>query len=168
MKKTKKIVELGVLTALYVVLSFCMKFTVIGNIQIDLGYIIFAISLSYFGIYGAIVGSVGCAIESILLSAYGFSPSWFVANLIIGIGCGLVYKRFNNDVIGKSVVTVLFVFIGVGLAKTLIECQLYSIPFEVKIVKNLVATVIDSIAMIVGLCLYPKIKGIILKEGLND
>ena len=155
---TKRITYLGILTALYVVLSFCMKFTVIGNIQIDLGYIAFAVALSIYGVSGSVVGALGCAIESILLSAYGFSPSWFVANLVIGIGCGLIYKHFENNLIIKILATVAVVFLGVGLLKTIIECQLYSIPFEIKIVKNLVATMIDSVAMIIGLCLYPQIK----------
>lgn len=162
--KTKNIVQLGVLTALYVVLSFLMKFTVIGNIQIDLGYIVFAIALSYFGVIGSFVGVGGCAIESILLSAYGFSISWFIANLVIGIGCGLTYKFCKEKTISKCLVTILFVFLGVGLCKTLIECQLYSIPFEVKIVKNLVASTIDSIGMIIGLSIYPKIVGGIKHE----
>ena len=36
-------------------------------------------------------------------------------------------------------------------AKTLIECKLYAIPFEIKIIKNLAAFAIDSITMIIGL-----------------
>lgn len=157
MSKTKKLTLLGILTALYVVLSFCMKFTVIGNIQIDLGYIVFAIALCYFGSVGFIVGAFGCAIESILLSAYGFSPSWFVANIVIGLGCGFVYKKTKKFWI-RALFTVLFVLIGVGIYKTAIECILYNIPWEVKIVKNLVATTIDSVAMIIGLLLYPAIQ----------
>ncbi len=35
---------------------------------------------------------------------------------------------------------------------------LYGIPFEVKIVKNLVATFIDTFAMWIGLWIYPLIK----------
>lgn len=73
-------------------------------------------------------------------------------------GCGLIYKHFENNLIIKILATVAVVFLGVGLLKTIIECQLYSIPFEIKIVKNLVATMIDSVAMIIGLCLYPQIK----------
>jgi len=164
MNKTKKITLLGILTALYVVLSFCMKFTVIGNIQIDLGYIVFAVALCHFGPIGAVVGALGCAIESILLSAYGFSISWFIANLIIGIGCGYVYKLFDEELSMRVILTILFVFLGVGLIKTFIECYLYSIPLGVKIIKNLVATVIDSLAMIVGLCLYPKIQRVLKGE----
>ena len=42
-------------------------------------------------------------------------------------------------------------------AKTGIECYLYHIPFEIKIIKNLVAFGIDSLTMIIGLYIYRKI-----------
>ena len=64
----------------------------------------------------------------------------------------------------RVILTILFVFLGVGLIKTFIECYLYSIPLGVKIIKNLVATIIDSLAMIVGLCLYPKIQRVLKGE----
>lgn len=162
MNKTQKIVTLGVLTALYVVLSFCMKFTVIGNIQIDLGYVVFAVACCVFGAWGFVVGGFGCMIESILFSAYGFSISWFVANVVIGLACGTVYmlnkKMVRYSMVVNMFMTLLIVFFGVGLIKTVIECNLYSIPFEVKIVKNSVATVIDTLAMWIGLWIYPLIK----------
>ena len=86
----------------------------------------------------------------------GFSISWFVANLIIGLGCGYVFKKTNN--IWKQIIAIL-IFVGIGMlgAKTGIECYLYHIPFEIKIVKNLVAFGIDSLTMIIGLFIYRKI-----------
>ena len=166
MNKTKKVVLLGILTALYVVLSFCMKFTVIGNIQIDLGYIVFAVACCIFGPRGFVVGAFGCAIESVLFSAYGFSISWFAANTVIGLLCGGAYLKFHkaktSHLIVKMVMTLVFVFLGVGLLKTGIECKLYGIPFEVKIVKNIVATFIDTFAMWIGLWIYP-----LIKEGMK-
>lgn len=153
MNKTKKICYLAMLAALYVVLSAFVKVNLIGNIQVDLGYIAFAVALCMFGIYGTVVGVIGCALESILFSAYGFSISWAVANLIIGIGCGLLYHGKHNSLPWKIVTTGLFVFLGVAVAKTAIECWLYAIPFEVKIPKNAVAFLADSITMILGLFL---------------
>ena len=158
MNHTKKICYLAMLTALYVVLSAFVKITLIGNIQVDLGYIAFAVSLCMFGVYGTAVGVIGCALESILFSAYGFSISWAVANAIIGIGCGLLYNR-KESLLWKSFLTVVFVALGVLVAKTFIECYMYAIPFEVKIPKNAVAFLADSIAMILGLFIYKK-KGI--------
>lgn len=155
----KKMTLIGMLTALYVVLSFCMKFTIIGNIQIDLGYIVLAIACGLVGPWAGFVGAVGCGIESLCLSSYGFSISWFVANLIIGIGCGLSFKNFKNIIL-RSASTLIFVFVGVFTAKTLIECYLYSIPLAVKIPKNSVAFLVDFIAMMIGVLLLPKIEKI--------
>lgn len=163
---TKKIATIGVLTALYVILSFCMKFTVIGNIQIDLGYIALAIACGLVGGWAGFVGAVGCGLESLIFSAYGFSISWFVANLIIGIGCGFTFKATKNMWIRIASV-IGFVALGVLGAKTIIECNLYQIPFAVKIVKNAVAFGVDTVAMTVGTVLVSKVKAF-KKLGLSN
>ena len=75
MNKTKKIVLLGILTALYVVLSFCMKFTVIGNIQIDFGYIVLrwhVVSLDHgdlWWVHLAVPLRASCSLHMDLVSA---------------------------------------------------------------------------------------------------
>ena len=155
---------LAMLIALYVVLSSFLKITFIGNIQLDLGYIAFAIALCEFGIWGATVGTIGCTLESLLFSAYGFSPSWLAANAIIGIGCGLVFWKTKNIFIRIASI-IIFSAIGLLLVKTLIECSLYSIPFEVKIPKNAVAFGVDAGVMIVGLVIYDRIKYAIGKKS---
>lgn len=157
MNTTKRICYLAVLTALYVVLSAFLKFNLIGNIQVDLGYIAFAFALCEFGIYGIFVGAIGCALESILFSAYGFSISWAVANTIIGIGCGYFFTM-SKKVWVRSAITIVFVALGVLCAKTVIECSLYSIPYPVKIPKNAVAFAVDSVAMIMGVILHNTMK----------
>lgn len=149
MNNTKRICYLAVLTALYVVLSAFLKFNIVGNIQLDLGYIVFAFALCEFGIYGTIVGVFGCSLESILFSAYGFSISWATANLIVGIVTAFVFYFNKNDWI-KIAGIIVSTALGLLLAKTFIECALYSIPFEVKIAKNAVAFGIDTIVMIFG------------------
>lgn len=153
MSKTKKMCYLSMLTALYVVLSAFLKVNLIGNIQIDIGYIAFAVALCEFGIAGTVVGVVGCALESILFSAYGFSISWVAANLIIGIGCGIAFSKYDR-MIARVLSVVIFVAIGMIGAKTLIECSLYTIPFVVKIPKNAVAFAVDSAVMIFGISFY--------------
>ena len=153
----KRVCAIAVLTALYVVLSAFLKINIIGNIQLDLGYIAFAVALCEFGIYGAIVGIVGCALESILFSAYGFSISWVVANTIIGIGCGITFM-FAKKSWQRVIVIIVFCCAGLLGAKTIIECALYSIPYAVKIPKNAVAFGIDTFVMMIGLIVYSKIK----------
>ena len=146
----KKITGVAVLTALYCVLSAMMKIPFIGAISLDLGYIALAIGCAMFGPWGAFIGAVGCGFESLLFSPYGFSISWFIANLIIGFGCGFVFNR--TKVTWKRILAIV-AFVGVGMlgAKTGIECYLYHIPFVVKIVKNMVAFGVDTLVMIIGL-----------------
>jgi len=154
MRKTKKICYLAVLTALYVVMSAFLKFYVgVGHIQVDLGYIAFAVALCEFGVAGASVGVIGCALESMLFTAYGFSISWVFSNAIIGIGCGLIFEKTDKLWI-RTLTIVLFTAIGMLIMKTSIECYLYSIPFAVKFPKSVAAFVVDSVVMIAGLVFH--------------
>ena len=153
MNKTKIIATLGSLTAMYVVVSAFMKFTLFGNIMIDLGYIVFTVALCMYGIYGTVVGVVGCALESILFSAYGFSISWVAANLVIGLICGPAFKHIKNDAV-RLLIILGSVALGMIVIKTAIECQLYGIPLAVKIPKNVVAFIADFVTMVLGLGVY--------------
>ena len=148
--KTRQIAGIAILTALYCVLSAMMKIPFIGAISLDLGYIALTLGCTLFGPWAAFIGAVGCGLESILFSPYGFSISWFVANLIIGLGCGITFKKTTNIWI-RIVAIIGFVAIGMLGAKTGIECYLYHIPFAIKIVKNFVAFGIDALVMIIGL-----------------
>lgn len=150
---TKKIVTLGMLTALYVVFSAFLKFTLFSNIMVDLGYIVFTVAMCMFGLWGTVVGVVGCALESILFSAYGFSISWCMANLAIGLICGSVLHR-NKHTLAKALVIIIGVAVGMLAVKTAIECHLYAIPLAVKIPKNAVAFVADTLTMLFGLGFY--------------
>lgn len=150
---TKKIVTLGMLTALYVVFSAFLKFTLFSNIMVDLGYIVYTVALCMFGLWGTVVGVVGCALESVLFSAYGFSISWCMANLAIGLICGGVLHR-NKYAWAKAFVIVVAVGVGMLAIKTAIECYLYAIPLVVKIPKNAVAFVADAVTMLLGLAFY--------------
>lgn len=154
-EKIKKTCTIGMLTALYVVMSAFIKVPVFGHIVIDLGYFVFSCALSQYGVYGAIVGVVGCSLESILFTEYGFSLSWFVGNIIIGIGCGLCFSR-QKKTWQKIIVIILFVFFGMFVAKTVIDCALYSIPIVVKAPKSATAFLIDSLVMICGVVFWDK------------
>lgn len=158
MSKTKKICLTGILTALYCVLSAMMRFTVIGNIQVDLGYIALAVACFTVGPWAAIVGAVGCGLESILFSAYGFSLSWFMANFVIGLICGYVFQKFGDKpkMIERVLIIAFAVFLGMLCVKTPIECYLYHIPFAVKALKNGSAAAVDSLCMVAGMLLYLK------------
>lgn len=149
MNKTKTLVMLAVGIALYVVLGMTVKIPLISHIQTDLGYIAFGVMLVMFGWQACIVGVIGCMFESLLVS--GWIPvGWMVGQLVIGIICGIAYKRTDNKTLW-IITTIVSVFIGVGLIKTLIECGLYGIPFAIKFMKNGIAVVADVIPMIIGL-----------------
>ena len=154
--KTRQIAGIAILTALYCVLSAMMKIPFIGAISLDLGYIALTVGCALFGPWAAVIGAVGCALESMLFSPYGFSISWFVANLIIGIGCGFVFKKTDN-IWARIAAIVGFVAVGMLGAKTGIECYLYHIPFAIKIVKNAVAVGVDTLTMLVGLGITAKV-----------
>lgn len=161
---TKKIAGIAILTALYCIASALMKIPFIGAISLDLGYIVLAIGCIMYGPWGAFIGAVGCGIESILFSPYGFSIGWFVGNLIIGLGCGIVFKRTKN--LGLRIITVIgFIALGILVAKTIIECNLYGIPLLVKLPKSAVAFAVDSVVMILGVLLAKRIKKI---EKIED
>jgi len=159
--KSKTLVTItstAVLTALYVALSAMMKIPLIGNISLDLGYIVFAVALVRYRWAGIAVGVIGCALESILFSAYGFSISWCIMNLTIGIICCVVAeilcKAKGLSSKSKGVITLIWVVLAVIIGAFLkggIECILYSIPFAVKLPKILMAILLDSAMMIVGL-----------------
>lgn len=154
--KTKKIVTLSILTALYVVLSAMMKILFIGNISLDLGYIAFVVALMLFDYEGIIVGVLGCALESILFSAYGFSISWAMGNLIVG----LIFVWGLKGTSRKPPICMYFAafacLLGIGIVKTYIESYLYAIPLAVKFPKNLVATVVDTLTMWIGILIFNK------------
>lgn len=147
---------LAILIALGVVLSAFLQFRLFSDIKIDLSYIVIVV-ICYF--YGGVIGGLSAggiaALESALFTSYGFSPSWMCANIVVGLITGLVLKHnpIKNKVVKHSVNIIaitLSVAIGMLLVKTIIECNLYSIPFEVKIVKNAVAFGADLTCMVIG------------------
>ena len=161
MSVTKKVAYLGIGIALYVVLGCVMNIPLLANshLQTDLGYIAFGVYCCIFGWLGVFVGAIGCVIESMLISGW-FPVGWLFGQIFIGIACGIIYKRESNKVV-HIIVTVLSVFIGIAVIKTVIECALFGIPLEVKFAKNFVAFIADTIPMIVGLFLGYKLRKLV-------
>ena len=158
----KKIAYLGIGIALYMVLGLVMNIPLLAgsHIQTDLGYIAFGAFCFLFGWEACIVGIIGCFIESLIVS--GWVPvGWMLGQLFIGVVCGIAYKKFNQRWV-QIAVTIIAVFIGIGIIKTAVECVLYSIPVLVKFPKNFVAFIADVIPMIVGLFI-----GVMLKSRLK-
>lgn len=152
MKTNRKIAYLGILTALYVILGAFMKIPVVGNIFPDFGYIAFAIAILMFGYAGIPVGVIGCALESLLFSTYGFSISWVIGNLLVGLIFAYWCKKEDN--FGKMVGAGLACIVGIALAKTGIECWLYQIPVLIKMERNFTACIMDMLMMWAGIVIF--------------
>lgn len=155
-KKLKLICNFGMGIALYTVLGMMVKIPLIGHIQTDLGYIAFGAYLYLFGAPAAIVGIVGCLFESFLVS--GWVPiGWMLGQLVIGMICGFMLKRVDRynqksiKVLAIAALVTASVFLGIGFVKTIVECKLYSIPYEIKYAKNAVAATADVIPMLLGI-----------------
>lgn len=158
MSIAKRVAYLGIGIALYVVLGCVMNIPLLANshLQTDLGYIVFGVYCYLFGWMGVLVGAIGCVLESLLISGL-FPVGWLVGQILIGIMCGIIYKRETNKIV-HIVVTILAVFVGIAVIKTIIESVLYGIPLEVKFMKNFVAFIADTIPMLIGLALGYRLK----------
>ena len=147
MSKTKKICLTALGIALYVCVSMLIKIPVVGHISLDLGYIVLAVyCYIYGGVSGAIVGSCGCFLVSLIASGW-IAIGWPLGNFLIGALCGAVYARTKGKsgaTLINTAVTVAAVFVGVAVIKTVVECALYSLPVAAKFAKNLVAFSMDA------------------------
>lgn len=153
MMKTKKITMMAFGVALYVCVSMVMKIPIVDHISLDLGYIVLAMyCYLYGGIYGAVVGSLGCFLVSLITTGW-IAIGWPLGNLLIGFICGIVYRSMKNrdsEYMVCITTTIIAVFLGVAVIKTVVECTIYSLPMGVKFVKNLVAFVMDASVMCIG------------------
>ena len=156
MNRTKKITYLGMGIALYVVLSMTVKIPLINQIKTDFGYLAFGTFVNLFGVEGTIVGVLGCIIANSFVGS-AFPPGWVLGQIFIGVFCGLLLKKTDKLWL-KSVITVVAVFIGIGVIKTAVEVWLFQIPFKVKVIRNLVAFVADAIPMVIGVIISDKMK----------
>ena len=156
MNRTKKITYLGMGIALYVVLSMTVKIPLINQIKTDFGYLAFGAFVNLFGVEGTIVGVLGCIIANSFVGS-AFPPGWVLGQIFIGVFCGLLLKKTDKMWL-KSVITVVAVFIGIGVIKTAVEVWLFQIPFKVKVIRNLIAFVADAIPMVIGVIISDKMK----------
>lgn len=149
--KIKNIAYTAMGVALYVVLSMALKIPFpVGHLALDLGYIALAVYAYRFGsLSAAVVGGAGCCLVSLLASGW-FPIGWIVGNIFIGLTVGFFAKR---NYLAAAISSIPATFIGIAIIKTVIECWLYAIPFEVKFAKNMVAFVADALVLLFG-CIF--------------
>lgn len=164
--KTKQITLTAMGIALYVCVSMIVKIPVVNHISLDLGYIILATyCYLYGGVIGGIVGCFGAFLVSILATGW-IGVEWPLGNLFVGFICGIVYTRTKDHKFAVPIgiaTTIVSMFIGIGLIKTVAACAIYSMPFTIKFLKNLIAFVMDAAVMSFGFLLVRQIKGRISK-----
>lgn len=155
----KRICYVGVLSALYVIFSVFLKFPLIGNTYIDLGYVALTVACSILApMEAACTGIIGAACMDILFSPLGFSISHVVCNLIIGVLVSWSICRYDEKSYPKLLAGVWAgVFLGIA-AKMLIEMALYSIPFAVKLPKSATAFFLDVIVITLSVPLAKIVK----------
>lgn len=153
MKKTKQLTTTAVLTALYFILSALIKIPVVGNIKLDLGYIVLPVAAVSLGaVPTMLIGALGVFLESALMSQRGISLGWILMNAIAGYCCGhVMYRAAGGDRkkfwIKTCLVVTVSMFAGV-VVKTLVDCLLYDVALVAKIPSSLAAWILDSLVML--------------------
>ena len=156
MKRNQKIAFLSIGIALYVVLSAFVVIPIVNRIKLDLGYIVYGIYLNTFGIPGTVVGVLGCIIAE-LLKGGSFRIAWPIGQAFIGLTLGYLFPR-TEKIWLKIIYSIISVFIGIALIKTVIEVAMYQFPFNLKFASNCAAFAVDSIALVIGVLINKKIR----------
>lgn len=168
--KTKTITIFGVALALWVVLSSFLHIPIgIGHLWIDMGYVVYGLMLALYGVPAAVIGVLGVFLENVLFTGW-VSYSWMAGQLIIGLGCGYIFYKWKNKKWITYLIAAIVTWIGIGLIKTLIEIALGYGVFEVKIITNSIAAILDFIPMMIGyyLAKIPIIKKLALGNMENN
>ncbi len=91
MSTTKKLVIMGILTALSVVLTRLLSFYITGAVRVGFGEIPIIIAGIWLGpLYGGVVGGLSDIVGANLLSGLGFYPPIVVGPILIGSIAGIM------------------------------------------------------------------------------
>lgn len=160
LSKTNKLTMCAMGIALYVVLSMVIKIPLFGHTSLDLGYIAFAVYCYYFGMLGAVVGTVGCCFVSMLSSGW-FPIEWMAGQVVIGLIVGYFcykYRRNHYNILYHDYVSIwrdyfiiiLSVFLGIAVIKTGVAYFMYHMALGPKIIKGLITAGMDAFVMCFG------------------
>ena len=161
MMRTEKICVLGILTALFVALSMCLRVPVFDNFYVCLGYIAMYMAMALYGITGGlVVGTLGTAIYCLLISGLRGLPGWLVGNVAISINLGL-WILITRDLrhnwkwnVATILIVILATAVGMLIFKPLTEVILYAQPMWARIITNFPAFVTDTIVLCGSIPLY--------------
>lgn len=156
---TRTITFLGLGTALFLVLSMCLRVPVFENYYLCLGYVVMTVYIWCFQWYeGAIIGFAGVILYCVV-GGLGFNgmPGWAVGNIVIGLILGMAIKlakKLKNKALqGMLIVMAAIVatFLGIEIVKSLIDSFIVAQPVSVRIAKNFTSFVSDAFVVVMSL-----------------
>lgn len=156
---TRTITFLGLGTALFLVLSMCLRVPVFENYYLCLGYVVMTVYVWCFQWYeGAIIGFAGVILYCVV-GGLGFNgmPGWAVGNVVIGLILGMAIKLAkklkNRALQGMLIVMAAIVatFLGIEIVKSLIDSFIVAQPVSVRIAKNFTSFVSDAFVIVMSL-----------------
>ena len=166
MSNTKIIAYIGIVIALYIVVSMLLNIPLVGHIRLDCGYIVYAVYLCLFGYWGIPVGVVGCFVKGYISD--GWIPfTWMIGQVIIGLICAKTFS-ITDKKLWRIIAIVGSVFLGVGIVSSVLSAIMFNIPIGVKIAKGAVVSATDAGAMIVGLYITDLIRKAVDVRWKND
>lgn len=148
----------GIGIALFVVMTMCLQVPVFENYYLCLGYVAMIVYCYRYGeVSGAIVGCLGVILYCLLTSGLRGMPGWALGNLLIGVTCGIAFRKLRKlespwlRRLLMAVVIVIATAVGILGVKSLTECLLYGQPMLLRVAKNSYAFVADIAVMLVGI-----------------
>lgn len=154
--KTKRIAQIGIGIALYVVLSMLFNVPIVGHVRFDAGYICYAVYLELFGWWGIPVGVLGCFIKG--YASDGWIPfTWMVGQTIVGVSCSAVFAK-TDKAFWKITVIVVSVIVGIGIVSSVMSALMFGQPILMKIGRGMITALADIIPMVIGLLVSSKLK----------
>lgn len=156
MMKAKRIVQIGIGIALYVVLSMLLNIPIVGHVRFDAGYICYAVYLDLFGWWGILVGVFGCFLKGYISD--GWIPfTWMIGQTIVGVSCSAVFTKTNKTLL-KAAAIVLSVIVGIGFVSSLLSALMFNQLIALKIGRGMITAAADIIPMLIGLFVSAKLK----------
>ena len=154
--KVFKLTSTALIAALYAVASILINIPIADRISIDAGYIVLGLVCGLFVEWqNMFIAGFGCIAKAMI--QFGMFPtSWFPANLVLGYG---VTKTARMEKPWQRILfSTLVVFVCIAGIKTLLQVFIFSGGALIPVLtSNLIASVSDSVCLIVGMEISKKI-----------
>jgi len=172
-KSTLNVCITGIGIALFVTLSMCLRVPVFENYYLCLGYIVTTLWLYSVGIFsGSIVCIFGTILYCFLINGLRGLPGWTFGNIfiVVFVGLSIMYSKNLKHTFSKYLAIISGIisgcFLGIFIAKSIVEHLLYSQPVVIRMANNIYAMIADIVVLLfsIPICFY--IDKIITKHNL--